>query len=85
LTAKIGIIGGSGLYSMPGFEAQHEVAVDTPWGAPSDSYIVGKLAGKDVAFLAAARPGPSHLALGIEFSAPTFSGLRSWAWSALSH
>jgi 5'-methylthioadenosine phosphorylase len=52
LTAKIGIIGGSGLYSMPGFEAQHEVAVDTPWGAPSDSYIVGKLAGKDVAFLA---------------------------------
>jgi 5'-methylthioadenosine phosphorylase len=58
LTARIGIIGGSGLYSMPGFEAQREVAVDTPWGAPSDNYVVGKLAGKDVAFLA--RHGRGH-------------------------
>jgi 5'-methylthioadenosine phosphorylase len=58
LIAKIGIIGGSGLYSMPGFEAQREVAVDTPWGAPSDNYVVGKLAGKDVAFLA--RHGRGH-------------------------
>jgi len=58
LTPKIGIIGGSGLYSMPGFEAQQEIAIDTPWGAPSDSYVVGKLAGKDVAFLA--RHGRGH-------------------------
>jgi 5'-methylthioadenosine phosphorylase len=58
LTARIGIIGGSGLYSMPGFEAQREVAVDTPWGTPSDNYVVGKLAGKDVAFLA--RHGRGH-------------------------
>ncbi len=58
MTARIGIIGGSGLYSMPGFEAQREVAVDTPWGAPSDNYVVGKLAGKDVAFLA--RHGRGH-------------------------
>jgi 5'-methylthioadenosine phosphorylase len=43
---------------MPGFEAQREVAVDTPWGAPSDNYVVGKLAGKDVAFLA--RHGRGH-------------------------
>jgi 5'-methylthioadenosine phosphorylase len=48
----IGIIGGSGLYSMPGFEAQEERKIDTPWGAPSDAYVVGKLAGKQVAFLA---------------------------------
>ena len=48
----IGIIGGSGLYSMPGFEAHEERKVDTPWGAPSDAYIVGSLAGKEVAFLA---------------------------------
>jgi 5'-methylthioadenosine phosphorylase len=48
----IGIIGGSGLYSMPGFEAHEERKIDTPWGAPSDSYIVGSLAGKEVAFLA---------------------------------
>ena len=52
MTAKIGIIGGSGLYSMPGFEAQEERILETPWGAPSDAYVVGKLAGKGVAFLA---------------------------------
>src|ERR1700677_3936687 len=58
MTPKIGIIGGSGLYSMPGFEAQEERAVETPWGAPSDPYIVGRLAGKEVAFLA--RHGKGH-------------------------
>ena len=52
MTAKIGIIGGSGLYSMPGFEAQEERILETPWGAPSDAYVVGNLAGKEVAFLA---------------------------------
>ena len=58
MKAQIGIIGGSGLYSMPGFEAQEEIAIETPWGWPSDSYIVGRLAGKDVAFLA--RHGRGH-------------------------
>jgi 5'-methylthioadenosine phosphorylase len=58
LKAEIGIIGGSGLYSMPGFEAQQEVAVETPWGSPSEVYVVGKLAGRDVAFLA--RHGRGH-------------------------
>ena len=48
----IGIIGGSGLYSIPGFERHEELTVDTPWGAPSDAYIVGHLAGREVAFLA---------------------------------
>src|SRR5687768_6034727 len=56
--AKIGIIGGSGLYSMPGFEAEQEVILDTPWGAPSDAYVVGTLAGREVAFLA--RHGRGH-------------------------
>lgn len=56
--AKIGIIGGSGLYSMPGFELQEEVVIETPFGAPSDAYMVGKLAGKDVAFLP--RHGRGH-------------------------
>lgn len=58
MKAKIGIIGGSGLYAMPGFEAQEEVAIETPWGCPSDKYIVGTLAGKQVAFLA--RHGRGH-------------------------
>ncbi|MEP7352105.1 MAG: S-methyl-5'-thioadenosine phosphorylase [Acidobacteriota bacterium] len=55
---KIGIIGGSGLYSMPGFEQHEERKIDTPWGAPSDPYVVGTLAGKEVAFLT--RHGKGH-------------------------
>ncbi len=43
---------------MPGFEAQREVNIDTPWGWPSDNYVVGSLAGKAVAFLA--RHGRGH-------------------------
>jgi 5'-methylthioadenosine phosphorylase len=58
LRIEIGIIGGSGLYAMPGFEAQEEVAVETPFGAPSDNLVVGKLAGRSVAFLA--RHGRGH-------------------------
>jgi 5'-methylthioadenosine phosphorylase len=58
LTAEIGIIGGSGLYSMPGFEAQEEATIQTPFGNPSDNYILGTLAGRKVAFLA--RHGRGH-------------------------
>jgi len=58
LQTQIGIIGGSGLYSMPGFEAQEEVVLETPFGAPSDNLVVGKLAGRTVAFLA--RHGRGH-------------------------
>ncbi len=56
--AKIGIIGGSGLYSMPGFTAQREETIDTPFGPPSDPYVVGQLEGHEVAFLA--RHGRGH-------------------------
>ena len=56
--AKIGIIGGSGLYSMPGFTNQEEVNLETPWGKPSDAFMVGTLAGREVAFLA--RHGRGH-------------------------
>jgi 5'-methylthioadenosine phosphorylase len=56
--AKVGIIGGSGLYAMPGFEAHEEVRLTTPFGDPSDAYIVGLLEGVEVAFLA--RHGRGH-------------------------
>jgi 5'-methylthioadenosine phosphorylase len=56
--AEIGIIGGSGLYSMPGFETQEEVNLETPFGRPSDNYVLGKLGGHRVAFLA--RHGRGH-------------------------
>jgi 5'-methylthioadenosine phosphorylase len=55
---EIGIIGGSGLYSMPGFEAQEEVKLTTPFGDPSDAYVAGTLEGRQVAFLA--RHGRGH-------------------------
>ncbi|HUE04210.1 MAG TPA: S-methyl-5'-thioadenosine phosphorylase [Bryobacteraceae bacterium] len=55
---EIGIIGGSGLYAMPGFEAEEEAVVETPFGPPSDNLVTGKLAGRGVAFLA--RHGRGH-------------------------
>ncbi len=49
--AEIGIIGGSGLYAMPGLTETREITLQTPFGAPSDAYVVGKLEGRRVAFL----------------------------------
>src|SRR6267154_683677 len=56
--ATIGIIGGSGLYAMPGLAQAREVRVKTPFGDPSDALVVGTLEGKRVAFLA--RHGRGH-------------------------
>jgi len=50
--ATIGIIGGSGLYSMNGLTNMREVRVKTPFGDPSDAFVLGTLEGKRVAFLA---------------------------------
>ncbi|MGC1436787.1 MAG: S-methyl-5'-thioadenosine phosphorylase, partial [Terriglobales bacterium] len=50
--AEIGIIGGSGLYSMPGFIGAKELRQETPFGDPSDAYVLGTRAGREVAFLA---------------------------------
>jgi 5'-methylthioadenosine phosphorylase len=54
----IGIIGGSGLYEMEGLEDVREEVVRTPFGEPSDRYILGRLQGRPVAFLA--RHGRGH-------------------------
>jgi 5'-methylthioadenosine phosphorylase len=56
--AEIGIIGGSGLYSMSGLTDTREVRVKTPFGDPSDAIVLGTLEGKRVAFLA--RHGRGH-------------------------
>jgi len=48
---NIGIIGGSGLYQMPELENVREQVVETPFGSPSDAFIIGELAGVTVAFL----------------------------------
>src|ERR1700739_1283946 len=48
--AEIGIIGGSGLYAMPGLTEVREERVGTPFGDPSDAFVLGKLEGRKVAF-----------------------------------
>jgi 5'-methylthioadenosine phosphorylase len=63
-TAKIGIIGGSGLYQMPELTEVEEVRVETPFGPPSDAFIVGTLEGERVAFLP--RHGRGHRLLPTE-------------------
>jgi 5'-methylthioadenosine phosphorylase len=63
-TAKIGIIGGSGLYQMPELTEVEEVSVETPFGKPSDAFVVGTLEGQRVAFLA--RHGRGHKLLPTE-------------------
>ena len=55
---KIGIIGGSGLYQMPELSDVEEIKVETPFGSPSDAFIVGSLEGERVAFLP--RHGRGH-------------------------
>jgi len=55
---NIGIIGGSGLYQMPELENVREIPVETPFGVPSDVFIVGELEGVTVAFLP--RHGRGH-------------------------
>lgn len=56
--AQIGIIGGSGLYQMEGLTDVREIAVETPFGNPSDNFILGTLDEVRVAFLA--RHGRGH-------------------------
>src|SRR5579862_5715036 len=55
---RIGIIGGSGLYAMPGLTDTRELRVKTPFGDPSDAIVTGTLEGRRVAFLA--RHGRGH-------------------------
>jgi len=67
--AEIGIIGGSGLYHMPGFSDVHELRQDTPFGDPSDDYILGTLEGRKVAFLARHARGHKFLPSELNFRA----------------
>jgi 5'-methylthioadenosine phosphorylase len=66
LSPTIGIIGGSGLYSMNGLTDTREVRVKTPFGDPSDAIVIGTLEGKRVAFLA--RHGRGHRILPSEIN-----------------
>ncbi|MSR42937.1 MAG: S-methyl-5'-thioadenosine phosphorylase [Pedosphaera sp.] len=63
---RIGIIGGSGLYHIEGFTDQKWVKVKTPFGAPSDDFLAGTLAGREVVFLP--RHGRGHRILPSELN-----------------
>jgi 5'-methylthioadenosine phosphorylase len=63
---RIGLVGGSGLYSLPGLEITGEIALRTPFGSPSDSYLLGTLSSVPVAFLA--RHGRHHSFLPTEIN-----------------
>ncbi|HEY6134271.1 MAG TPA: S-methyl-5'-thioadenosine phosphorylase [Rubrivivax sp.] len=56
--ARLGVIGGSGLYELPGLVDKRWVGVETPWGAPSDEILLGRLGDVDMAFLP--RHGRGH-------------------------
>ncbi len=63
---EIGIIGGSGLYAMPGLTEVRELRIDTPFGDPSEAFVLGLLEGRKVAFLA--RHGRGHRILPTELN-----------------
>lgn len=58
---EIGIIGGSGIYEMPGLKRVRRTRVTTPFGKPSDEFVLGEMDGRAVAFLA--RHGRGHVLL----------------------
>ncbi len=71
--AEIGIIGGTGLYEMEGFQQAREVTVETPFGAPSDKLMVGTLDGQRVAFLPRHGRGHRILPHELNFQANVFA------------
>lgn len=70
---KLGVIGGSGLYAMEGLKKTKEVAVATPFGTPSDKFLIGTLAGRRVAFLARHSRGHRILPSELNFRANIYA------------
>jgi len=70
---KIGIIGGSGLYQMDALKDMREVKVETPFGEPSDSFIIGNLEGIEVAFLARHKRGHTILPTELNYRANIYA------------
>ena len=73
MKAEIGIIGGSGLYAMPGLTDVREERVETPFGEPSEVFALGELDGRRVAFLARHGKGHRILPSEINFCANIFA------------
>jgi 5'-methylthioadenosine phosphorylase len=83
-TIEAGIIGGSGLYEMDGFEGARPVRMDTPFGAPSDEVMTGTLEGRRVGFLPRHGRGHRILPSEVNFRANVFALKALGAQSILS-
>ena len=66
MSARIGLLGGSGVYDLSSVQGLREEHLDTPFGPPSDSFFTGSLGGRDVVFLA--RHGRGHRLLPTEIN-----------------
>jgi len=71
--SALGVIGGSGLYQMPGLDDRREETITTPFGEPSDIFVLGRVGGLDIAFLARHGRGHRLLPTEINFRANLFA------------
>src|SRR5207253_8602427 len=69
----LGVLGGSGLYDLPGLEGVERVGVDTPFGQPSDELVIGRLGGTRLVFLPRHGRGHRLLPTEINFRANIFA------------
>ncbi|HEX9902449.1 MAG TPA: S-methyl-5'-thioadenosine phosphorylase [Acidobacteriota bacterium] len=67
--AEVGILGGTGLYEVEGIESLREIRLKTPFGDPSDAYLLGRLEGREVAFLSRHGRGHRYLPMEINYRA----------------
>ncbi|MEJ2367714.1 MAG: S-methyl-5'-thioadenosine phosphorylase [Acidobacteriota bacterium] len=79
---QFGIIGGSGFYEMPGFEAVEKADLKTPFGDPSDPFVIGTIDGTPVAFLARHGEGHRHLPTEVNYRANIY-GFKMLGVSAI--
>ncbi len=79
--AKIGVIGGTGLYDIEGLTALEEVDIETPFGKPSDTITIGKLEGVGIAFLP--RHGKGHRILPTEI--PARANIYALKWLGVEY
>jgi len=79
--AKIGVIGGTGLYDIEGLTDIEEIDIDTPFGKPSDTITIGKLEGVGIAFLP--RHGKGHRILPTEI--PVRANIYALKWLGVEH
>src|SRR3989442_4755520 len=72
-SAALGVLGGSGLYDLPGLEGVERLGADTPFGPPSDQLVIGRLGGTRLVFLPRHGRGHRLLPTEINFRANIFA------------